>query len=87
MFYAVLSKLYSSVYLCCSGLIELVARISCLGKLAAIPSNAGSGPVVPSVASIETLLRVMDASGGKEKLIRSDRRSVAVRQFKFLKAS
>ena len=35
------------------------------------------------IPKIETLLRVMDASGGKEKLIRSHRRSVCVRQFKF----
>jgi hypothetical protein len=79
---------FIDLVLFCSGFVELLSRISCLGKFATIPASVASaagGELVPSVATVETLLRIMDSSGGKEKLIRSNRGSVAVRAFKFLK--
>lgn len=65
----------------CSGFIELLTRLSNSGKLAAFSHVDES--VDNYVPRIETLLRVMDSSGGKEKLIKSHRRSVCVRHFKY----
>ena len=50
-----------------SGFVELLSRISSMGKFATIPASvtsAAGGELVPSVATIETLLRIMDSSGG-----------------------
>ena len=83
----------------CSGMVELLARLSANNKFAmmttTIPISKTKGTdkesketkdnSIPNVATMETLLRVLDGSGGKEKLIRADRRSVSVRKFNFLK--
>ena len=73
-------------------MVELLARISCLGKFSVMSTTLSlknthheERETVPNSSTVEVLLRVMDASTGKDKLIRADRRSIAVRKFNFLK--
>jgi hypothetical protein len=65
----------------CSGMVELLTRLATLGKFTSISSTGSNANSKDDVAHVEFLLRIMDASGGKEKLIRSNRRSIAVRAF------
>lgn len=77
-----------------SGFVELLTRIAQYGRLSTIKtvsippqpqdgneqdeSDAAATRAVPYVS---TLLRLMDASGGKDKLIHLSRKSVAIRKF------
>lgn len=81
-----------------SGFVELVSRLSMLGRLNAFRSVAPA--IEDSVATqhdpyceegaevaidrVETMFRLLDLSGGKQKLIQSNRRSVSVRQFNLI---
>ena len=76
-----------------SGFIELLARIAHYGRLSSIKANGprsqanGEDSDAHSVHLASTLLRLMDASGGKDKLIRSSRKSVAIRKFVYAPSS
>ena len=87
---------YSMLYICLySGMVELLSRLSSINKFIMMTNTTTTlnnktkdtkeNGNIPNVATMETLLRVLDSSGGKEKLIRADRRSVSVRKFNFLK--
>lgn len=78
-------------FMFCSGFIELLTRIAQYGRLSNIKAVSvpqlvaaqehNESPYSQPVPYVSTLLRLMDASGGKNKLIHSSRKSVAIRKF------
>lgn len=62
-------------------MIELLTRIALFGKKSV---GAESALSLRSAHKIVTLLRLMDASSGKAKLLTANRHSVSVRKFVYI---